>query len=135
MRMYPFSSSFFTNSCTAASSVWFNGYTLQSTASGDPSLSSMAWSHALLGGYRFDSSSLNTFAYSWYSGGIVAFVTYWFAAIAKSVAVVALIVCFCIVRMYSSICVVVVVMIGSFLGIRGFTDRITTRRVSSWITA
>ncbi len=76
----------------------------------------MVWSHALFGGYHFNSSSLNTFAYAWYLGGIVVLVVYCCAATMRSVAIVALIVCSCSIHMYSACQVMVVAMIGSLPG-------------------
>src|SRR6266702_8320932 len=88
-RIYPFSSSSWRNFHTASSSTQFIRYTLQSIASGASFLNSMAWSQARFGGYRFDSSSLNTLANLWYSLGISAFCVYCCALIASSVEVVA----------------------------------------------
>jgi hypothetical protein len=52
--------------------------------SGAPGLNSMAWLHDRLGGNRFDSSSLKTFANFWYSFGISTFLVYCWAATASS---------------------------------------------------
>src|SRR6266702_4338983 len=101
------------------------GYTLQSIASGASFLNSIAWSQALLGGYRFESSSLNTLANCWYSAGTSTFLMYCCAWMASSVEVVAQ-TCWscCIPR----ICAIT----GSFPGIEGFTDqRVTGSSFSS----
>src|SRR6266702_3890154 len=114
--MYPFSNSSFRNFCTASSSTRFMGYTLQSTASGASFLNLIAWSQALLGGYRFESSSLNTLANCWYSVGTSTFFVHCCALMASSVEVVAC-------PWQSPSVLRICAIIGPFPGIEGFTDQ------------
>src|SRR6266702_6488069 len=76
----------------------------------------MAWSQACFGGYRFDSSSLNTLVNCQYSMGTSTFFVYCCALIVSSVEVV-------VHRWQSSFDPLIRAIIGSFPGIKGFTDR------------
>ena len=92
LRRYPLassSSSHLRNACLFFSG---NGYILQLMESSVFGLNSMAWSHGRDGGNRCDSSSLNTLACHWYSGGISIFGALCLAARARSVAVVRMVV-------------------------------------------
>src|SRR6266571_8401519 len=70
-RIYPFSSCSLMNSRSESSSPLAIGYILQLNDLGASGRSSMAWSHGLSGGNRWDSFSLNVRACRRYSSGTI----------------------------------------------------------------
>src|SRR6266571_7929600 len=88
----------------------------------------------LLGGYLFDSSSLNTLAKRSYSFGTSLFVVYCCACIASSVAVVFIEHCDSSTATISSFSLLVCAMID-FWVVQGFMDRSTTGSAVSSMVA
>src|SRR6266702_1677411 len=132
--MYPFSTSSVRNFCSALSSSCVWGYTLQSIMSSASFLNSIAWSHALLGGYCFNSSSLNTLVKSLYSFGTLVLVVYCCACMASSVAIVHIIHCDSRVCIISSFLLLVCAITDS-CRIWGFMDLRTIGSIVSSMVA
>ena len=59
------------NFCSSLSSACDKGISFPGSDTRAPGLSSIAWSHILDGGNLCDASSLNTWEYLWYCGGIL----------------------------------------------------------------